>query len=154
MKSLFLSLALVLLASPALAQNKMVTDFKGMAFGHELSEFQHMKSVRKQGELEFFTRYGDERSFQNVPIENLTYGFYKNKFCMALFTAKGPSAYNALKAYFDGTFGQPSQPKVNIKQFTYTSGEVSVELGYDDTRKVVEVSYAYRPVMRMMMPGK
>lgn len=154
MKKALVVLAVVLFASAALAQGKFATEFRGMIFGKDLSEFTHMKSVRKQGDLEFYTRYGDERTFQGVPVENLTYGFYKNKFCMALFTAKGPSSYSALKSYLDGAYGPPSQPKVNIKQFTYTAGEVTIELGYDDTRKVVEVSYAFRPIVRMMMPGK
>lgn len=154
MKRFLICLAIVLFAAPALAQGKVETAFKDMVFGRELGEFKHMKPLRKQGDLEFFTRYGDDKAFQGVPVENQAYGFFKNKFCVAMFTAKGPSSYNALRDYFDATYGKPSQTKANIKQFTYTAGEVSIELGYDDARKMVEVSYAYRPIMRMMMPGK
>ncbi len=154
MKRFLICLAIVLFAAPALAQGKFETGFKGMAFGKDISEFQHMKPMRKQGDMEFFTRYGDDKTFQGVPVESQTYGFFKNRFCLALFSAKGPSSYNALKEYFDATYGKPSQAKGGIKQFTYMAGEVSIELGYDDTRKVVEVSYAYRPIMRMMIPGK
>jgi len=152
--SVILALILVLAASAALAQGTFKADYKGMAFGSELTEFKNMKSLRKQGELEFFTRYGDDRNFQGVPLDTQTYGFYQGKFCLALFSAKGPANFTALKAYFDSAFGKPSQPKQGLKQFSYTSGDLTVEMGYDDTRKVTEVSYIYRPIMHLMMPGK
>ena len=154
MKRVLICLALLVLASQALAQGKFITDFKGMGFGKELSEFQRMKQVRKQSDLEFYSRYGDEQTFQGVPVKEQLYGFYKGKFCLAMFTAQGPSSYNALKAYFDSNYGPANQPKVNIKQFTYTAGEVTIEFSYDDNHKVAEVSYLYRPIMRQMMPGK
>lgn len=154
MKRIILCLALFILAAPtlALAQGKFIADYKGMAFGKDLSEFQHMKQVRKQGELEFYTRYGDDRTFQGVPLKEQLYGFYKGKLCLVMFTASGPSSYNTLKTYFDSNYGPASQPKVNIKQFTYTAGEVTVEMEYDDTNKVMSVSYVFKPIMRMMTP--
>jgi hypothetical protein len=154
MKRIILCLALFILAAPALAlaQGKFIADYKGMVFGKDLSEFQHMKQVRKQGDLEFYNRYGDERTFQGVPLKEQLYGFYKGKLCLVMFTASGPSSYNTLKTYFDSNYGPASQPKVNIKQFTYTAGEVTVEMEYDDTNKVMSVSYVFKPIMRMMTP--
>lgn len=152
MKRIILCLALFILAAPslALAQGKFILDYKGMAFGKDLSEFQHMKQVRKQGDLEFYNRYGDDRTFQGVALKEQLYGFYKGKLCLVMFTTQGPSAYNTIKAYFDANYGPASQPKVNIKQYTYTAGEVSIEMEYDDTNKIMSVSYVFKPIMRMM----
>jgi len=154
--SLCLLMALALLAAhaPAQAQGKFVTEFKGMVFGKPFGDFQRMKPMRQQGDMALYTRYGEDHQFQGVAIKDEAYGFFKGTFCVVMFTAQGPTAYNALKAYFDANYGPASQPKVNMKQFTYTAGEVSIELTYDDTRKLAEVSYMYRPVMRSLSGGK
>lgn len=154
MKRILICIAVLLLAVQAQAQGKFITDYKGMVFGKDLSEFEHLKKEREMNPLTLYSRYGDEHAFQGVPIKDQLYGFYKNKFCVVMFTAQGPSSYNALKAYFDANYGPASQPKTNIKQFTYTAGEVSIQFGFDDTRKVVEVSYMYNPIMRQMTPAK
>ncbi|GFK93498.1 hypothetical protein NNJEOMEG_01331 [Fundidesulfovibrio magnetotacticus] len=146
--------ALLSLAAPAQAQGKFVTEFKGMVFGKPFTDFQRMKPIRQQGDMALYSRYGDDHQFQGVATKDEAYGFFKGVFCVVMFTAQGPTAYNTLKSYFDANFGPASQPKVNMKQFTYTAGEVSIELTYDDTRKIAEVSYMYRPVMRSMTGGK
>jgi len=151
---LLLAIACLAAAAPAAAQGRFATEFKGMVFGKPLSDFQHMKLIRQQGEMALYSRYGEDHKFQGVATKDESYGFFKGTFCVAMFTAQGPSSYNALKAYFDSNYGPASQPKVNMKQFTYTAGEVSIELTYDDARKVAEVSYMYRPVMRSMSGGK
>lgn len=154
MKRIVICLALLAVAATAFAQGKFITDYKGMIFGKDISEFKMMKQVRQQGDLVFYTKYGDDHTFQNVPIKDQMYGFFKGKFCVAMFRAQGPSSYNALKAFFDANYGPASQPKVNVHQYTYTAGETSIELGFDDTQKIVDVSYYYRPIMRQVMPGK
>jgi hypothetical protein len=146
--SLFLSLA-----AAAFAQGKIILDYKGMAFGKDYSEFKLLKQARQNGDIIFYTKYGDDLTFQSVPVKDQMYGFYKGKFCLAMFTAQGPSSYNTLKAYFDAHYGPANQPKVNVKQFTYTAGDVTIELGFDDTRKVVDVSYVFRPIVRQFMPA-
>ncbi|WP_243359956.1 hypothetical protein [Fundidesulfovibrio terrae] len=154
MKRAFIAVALLLaVAATAFAQGKIILDYKGMAFGKDFSEFKLLKEVRKSGDMVFYAKYQEEPTFQGVPVKDQMYGFYKGKFCLAMFTAQGPSAYNTLKAYFDAHYGPASQPKVNIKQFTYMAGDVAIQLGFDDARKVVDVSYAYNPIMRQFMPA-
>ncbi|MBI4805353.1 MAG: hypothetical protein HY795_08970 [Desulfovibrio sp.] len=154
MKRAFIITTLILaLAAMAFAQGKIILDYKGMFFGKDFSEFKHLKQARQSGDIIFYTKYGDDLTFQSVPVKDQMYGFYKGKFCLAMFTAQGPSSYNTLKAYFDATYGPAVQPKVNVKQYTYTAGDVTIELGFDDTRKVVDVSYVYRPIVRQFMPA-
>ncbi len=155
MKRFILALAAIMLfAATAQAQGKFITEFKGIPFGKELSPEDRMSPADKRGDLTLYKRYGDDRTFQGVALKDLFYGYARNKFCLVMFSAQGPSAFNAIKTYLDSNYGPASQPKVNIKQYSYTAGEVSVELGYDDTRKVVEVSYVYKPVMRQLTGGK
>jgi len=154
MKRAFICTALFLtLAVAAFAQGKIILDYKGMAFGKDFSEFKLLKQARQSGDMVFYTKYGDDLTFQSVPVKDQIYGFFKGKFCLAMFTAQGPSSYNTLKAYFDANYGPANQPKVNVKQFTYTAGDVTIEFGFDDTRKVVDVSYVYRPIVRQFMPA-
>lgn len=155
MKRAFIVAAMLLtMATTVFAQGKIILDYKGMTFGKEFSEFKLLKQARQSGDMIFYTKYGDDQTFQGVPVKDQLYGFYKGKFCLAMFTAQGPTSYNALKAYFDSTYGPASQPKVNIKQFTYNAGEVTIEFSYDDNHKVAEISYLYRPIMRQALPGK
>lgn len=144
-------LVLMAVTAQAQVQGKIVTDFKGMQFGKDISEFKQLKEQKKFPAITFYSRYGDDKAFQGVPVKDLMYGFVIGKFAVVQFTAQGPSSFNALKAHFDSTLGTPSQPKVNVKQYTYNAGDVSVDLNYDDTQKVVLVSYSYRPIMRQLM---
>ena len=145
---------MLLLAVQAHAQGKFILDYKGMVFGQELKDPRAMKKDHVQNPIVFYTRYGGDRLFQGVPLQQEFYGYCDGKLCLVLFSAHGPSAYNALKAYFDANYGQPMQPKVNVKQFIYGAGDVDVQLGYDDNRKVAEVSYVYRPLFRQIGTGK
>ena len=142
--------AVVLMATAAQAQKKMVTEFRGMAFGTELSQLQHMVPEESRGAIRFFKKYADEKTFQGVALKEQHYGFVDDKFALVLLSAQGPSAYNTLKAWFDATYGEPQQPNKNAKQFTYGAGDVSIEMGYDDVRKICEISYIYRPLMAKM----
>lgn len=154
MKRVILCLALVLIAAQALAQGKFLTEHRGLSFGKEISDFQYMRKVRSQGVLDIYTRYGDDRQFQGVPLTEHYYGLYQKKLCLVMFSAKGPSAYSTLKAYFDATYGQPSQPKVNVKQYVYSAGDVDIEMRYSDDSKILEISYVYRPIMRQLGTAK
>ncbi len=148
--ALFTLAALLLAASCVLAQSKFVTDFRGMQFGADLSQFQHMASLDKGHDLKFYKKYQEDKTFQGLPVKDLSYGFYKNKLCVVLFSASGVSAYNTLKNYFDSTYGQPVQMAKNTKMFSYPCGLVNIELAFDDNRKVVAVQYAYMPLYKKM----
>ncbi|GAB6038185.1 hypothetical protein JCM15519_27440 [Fundidesulfovibrio butyratiphilus] len=149
-KAILTLAALLIAASSVLAQAGIVTEFRGMKFGADLSQMEHMAPLDKGRDLKFYKKYQDDKTFQGVPVKDLSYGFYKNRFCVVLFSASGPSAYNTFKSYFDSTYGQPTQMAKNAKVFNYTCGEVSIELAYDDGRKVVAVQYAYMPLYRQM----
>ena len=148
--------AVILMATAVHAQKKVATEFRGMNFGADLSEFKNMTPAEVLNPVRFYKKYADEKSFQGVPLkEQFRYGFVDNKFALAMLSAQGPSAYSTLKAYFDATYGEPSQPTKNVKQFKYGAGDVTIELGYDDRSKMCEVSYIYRPLMgKMAMPPK
>jgi len=132
---------------------KFVLDYKGMAFGSKMADPHSMKKDREQGAVTLYTRYGGDRVFQGVPLEKEVFGYCQDKLCVVLFSARGPSAYNTLKAYFDANYGPAMQPRMNVKQFTYGAGDVDIQFSYDDGRKEAEVSYIYRPLVRQMAPG-
>ncbi|WP_243312016.1 hypothetical protein [Fundidesulfovibrio agrisoli] len=146
------ALMMLLAASTALAQGKFVTDFKGIPFGKDLSEVERMAPTENRGEVKLYKRYADDRTFQGLPLKELHYGFFQNKFCLAMFSTQGPSAYNTLKAYFDSNYGPARQHTVNVKRFDYTAGEVGIQLAYNDNTKIAEVSYLYLPITRQFMP--
>ena len=153
MKRIAIFAALMLLAAgSALAQGKFVTDFKGVPFGKDVSEIERMAPTETRGDVKLYKRYADDRTFQGIPLKELHYGFYKNKFCLAMFSALGPSAYNTLKTYFDSNYGPAQQPTVNVKRYNYNAGEVGIQLSYDDNSKIIEVSYLYLPITRQFMP--
>jgi hypothetical protein len=144
------TVALLLLAGGAQAQNR-ITDFRGIKFGADFSTMEHMSMPDERGGLTFYRKYQDDRNFQGVPLIEIKYGFFKNKLCLVLFSARSLDSFHALKAYFDANYGPAKQTK-DLKQYTYAAGDVNIEFGYDDNRKVAEVSYIYRPIMRDLMP--
>jgi len=154
MKRFCIVAIVLLLAVQAHAQGKFVLDYKGMVFGKEMADPHSMKKDHAQGDLTFYTRYSEDHVFQGVPLQREYFGYCQGKLCLVLFSAQGPSAYNALKAYFDANYGPAMQPKMNVKEFTYGAGEVDIQLSYHDSSKVAEVSYIYRPIFRQMSPGR
>jgi len=132
---------------------KFILDYKGMAFGGKMADPHSMKKDRDQGDVTLYTRYGGDRVFQGLPLDKEVFGYCKDRLCLVLFSAHGPSAYNTLKAYFDANYGPATQPKMNVKQFTYGAGEVDIQFSYNDNSKEAEVSYIYRPLFKQMMPG-
>jgi len=154
MKRFCLALFLVLLAVEVHAQGGFVLEYKGMVFGREMADPHSMKKDHQQGDLVFYTRYGDGRTFQGVPLQDQFYGYAGGKLALVLFNAHGPSAYNALKSYFDAHYGQAMQPEMNVKRFVYGAGDVDIQLNYDESHKMAEVSYVYRPLFKQLAPGK
>lgn len=154
MKRIAIFTALMLLvASAAFAQGKFIIDFKGLQFGKDVSEMERMAPGDSRGEVKFYKRYADDRTFQGLPLKDLMYGFYKNKFCLAMFSTTGPTAFNTLKSFFDSNYGPAHQAKVNVKSFTYYAGDVVVQVAYNDSSKICEVSYLYTPITRTFMPN-
>jgi len=149
-KALFTLAAVLAAASCVLAQSKFVTEFRGMKFGADLSQFEHMASLDKGRDLKFYKKYQDDKTFQGLPVKDLSYGFYKDKLCVVLFSASGVTAYNTFKNHFDSTYGQPVQMVKNAKMFSYSCGEVNIELAFEDNQKVVAVQYSYMPVYKQM----
>jgi len=146
--------AMLALTVQAHAQGgRFILDYKGMLFGREMTDPRSLKKDHQQGEMTFYTRYGNDRVFQGVPLEEEYLGYAKDKLCLVLFRARGPNAYNAFKAYFDANYGPARQPKMNVKQFIYGAGDVDIQFNYDDNRKQAEVSYIYRPIFKQLMPG-
>ncbi len=148
--------AVIVMATAAQAQMKMITEFRGMTFGADLSEFKNMTPAEDLNQVRFYKKYADEKTFQGVPLKDpFRYGFVGNKLALVIFSAQNPSAFTTLKAWFDATYGEPHQATKNVKQYTYNAGEVTIEMSYSDSRKMCEISYIYRPIMaKMAMPQK
>jgi len=154
MKRFCLVLFFVFLAVEAHAQGGFVQDYKGMVFGKEMTDPHVMKKDHQQGDLIFYTRYGDDHTFQGVPLQSQFYGYAGGRLALVLFNARGPSAYNAFKSYFDAHYGQAMQPQMNVKRFAYAAGDVDIQLSYDENHKMAEVGYLYRPLFKQAMSGK
>ena len=139
--------AVLLVAAAAQAQPKPITEFRGMKFGGDIKDMQHMAKSGESGDLLLYKKYADDKNFQGVPLEDIRYGFGSGKFCVVLFLAKGVTSYEKLKVYFDSTFGTARQPEKNVKNFSWDSGDVTIELNYNEAQKMSEVHYIYRPLM-------
>lgn len=149
-RNIALALAAVLvLAAAAQAQLKGTNEFRGIKFGSDISELKQMSKTGDNGSLRFYKKYGDDRNFQGVPMENIVYVFgMDGKFCAVSLMAKGVSSFEKLKAYFDSAYGPARQPEKNVKNFSWDSGDVTIELNYNESQKMSEAHYIYRPLMK------
>src|SRR5688572_23336779 len=111
--SMTAALVLFMTASAAYAQavgRASPPDFRGIRWGARSTEVPGLQLVESREDRAIYTRDRDRPTIGSATVDEISYGFYKDRFHFVLIRATGESNYYAIKSVFLEAYGQPLQP--------------------------------------------
>ena len=120
-RSLLLALAITTcLARPGLGADpaKKPTDFRGIRWGDAASKIPGLTVVDRDGEITHYDRPGEKKDLGGIPLQHVTYSFFKGQFYHAEIGYEGQGAYEALQHSLEQKYGPPDA----VRQKTDASG--------------------------------
>jgi LysM repeat protein len=102
-------LACLGLAGTALAADpaKKPDGFRGVAWGTDVSTLKDMTLVETDGDFADYDRTGDKKDLGGMPVEMVTYGFYKGQFYHAAIAYAGGTGFDAIQDQMVIKYGKP-----------------------------------------------
>jgi len=102
-------LACLGLAGSALAADpaKKPDGFRGVAWGTAVSALKDMTLVENDGDFADYDRSGDKKDLGGMPVDMVTYGFYKGQFYHAAIAYAGGTGFDAIQEQMVIKYGKP-----------------------------------------------
>ena len=100
-----------------------------------LSGAKHSRTDPTHGGVEFYVREGDTFKLENGKHKPVQYGFWKDKFYVALVSANGLEEFNALKDTVFKKFGGGAKPFLNREEYLWEGKDVIMGLNYNENAK-------------------
>jgi hypothetical protein len=110
--------------------------YNGVKWETKLSTLTGMKHVRTDpthGGIELYVRQGDTFELGNGKHLMVEYGFWREKFYVAVVTIKTREELNALKDAVFKKFGEGAKPFVNREEYLWVGKNVAMGLHYDES---------------------
>jgi hypothetical protein len=112
--------------------------YNGIKWETQLSTLPGMKHSRTDpthGGIEFYVREGDTFKLEDGKHKPVQYGFWREKFYVAVVSTKGPEEFNALKDAVFKKFGGGAKPFLNREEYLWEGKNVIMGVNYDDNSK-------------------
>ncbi len=100
-----------------------------------LSGMKHSRTDPTHGGVAFYVREGDTFKLENGKHKPVQYGFWREKFYVAVVTTQGPEEFNALKDAVFKKFGGGAKPFINREEYLWEGKSVIMGLNYDNNAK-------------------
>jgi len=128
--------------SPAASQPD---DFRGIKWGAEVSSVSGLNQIADEGNLALYEKSGDLLQMDEVRLEQVVYGFYKNRFYMGMvyFPAAG---FKRIEEMLTRQLGQPAKPDNTPSKLIWDGDSVSVLLSVGDNSDQGRLVYIYKPI--------
>jgi hypothetical protein len=108
--------------------------YNGIKWETKLSNLDRMKHFRtdpSHGGIEFYIREGDTFTLENGKQKMVHYGFWKEKFYIAMVSTKGLGEWDALKQAVFKKFGEGAKPFLNQEEYLWVGKNVVMALQYN-----------------------
>jgi hypothetical protein len=145
---LFLLIISVYVAIPAFAFQNEPDGFRGIKWGTNISELTDMLVVESGKDTLYYARKTDNMKIGDADIGQISYGFYKNRFFVALVEYKGYVSFTKLKAILFDQYGKPEQPNQPMENYFWVGGTVDIYFDYNDMLKSGNVYFSFRPIQQ------
>lgn len=109
--------------------------FNGIKWETEVSTLKDMKSYRKElshGGIHFYLKVGDGYKLKNGKLIPIQYGFWREKFYVAIVMAEQASDWEALKESVFEKFGMGAKPFSNREEYLWIGKDATMALRYDE----------------------
>lgn len=128
-------------------------DYNGIKWEAELSTLEGMKHTRTdphRGGIEFYVREGDTFTLENGKQKLVQYGFWKDKFYVAVVNTKGPEEFSALRDAVFKRFGVGAKPFTNREEYLWEGKNLVMSLNYDENSKFGELTIRSESMSKKM----
>jgi hypothetical protein len=115
--------------------------YNGIKWEANLSTLEKMKYSRTDpthGGIKFYVKEGDTFKLENGKHKPVQYGFWREKFYVAVVSTKGPEEFSALKDAVFKKYGAGAKPFTNREEYLWVGKNVVMALNYDDNSKFGE----------------
>jgi len=109
--------------------------FRGIKWGTNISTLRGMTYVATQkfpGGIKVYTRQGDNLEIGGANLESISYGFWGEKFLMAIATTKGFSNWQPLQKATFAKFGKGYQSNKYIESYFWNGPITIITLSYSE----------------------
>jgi hypothetical protein len=112
--------------------------YNGIKWETSLSTLERMKHTRtdpSHGGIKFYAREGDTFKLDNGKHLKVEYGFWREKFYVAVITIKSPEELNGVKHAVFRKFGEGAKPFLNREEYLWIGKKAVMALQYDENLK-------------------
>ena len=112
--------------------------YNGVKWQTRLSSLERMKHIRTDpthGGIAFYVRDGDTFKLENGKQKAVQYGFWKERFYVAVVNTKGQEEFEALKETVFKKFGVGAKPFTNREEYLWVGKHAVMALQYDENFK-------------------
>ena len=113
--------------------------FNGIKWETQLSALDKMKFYRKEsahGGIDFYLRAGDGYKLKDGKVLPIQYGFWREKFYVAVVMTEKASDWDALKESVFEKYGAGAKPFTNQEQYLWTGKNTTMALRFDTLIKM------------------
>jgi LysM repeat protein len=86
---------------------KKPVDFRGLKWGVSSASQTGMSEVDRDGDIIHYARPGEKKELGGIPLQSVTYSFYKDQFYHAEIDYEGEGSYDALQESLVAKYGPP-----------------------------------------------
>jgi len=145
---IFLLVISVYVAIPAFAFQNEPDRFRGIKWGTNISELADLLLVESGKDTQYYCRKNDEMKIGDAGIDQISYGFYKNRFYVVLVEYNGFLNFTKLKTILFDQYGKPDQPNKLMEKYFWSGTTVDIYFDYNEILKRGDIYYSFRPIQQ------
>lgn len=144
-----LSLLLIILAfiylNPSNAQ-KEESGFRGMQWGTSIQQTQNMTLLAEERDTKFYVRDGEPLQMEDAAIQEIIYGFYKDRFYNATVYYKDQHNFVKIKEVTSRSKGKPCQPDPSNNKYVWDDSDLTYLLDYNENSGSGKLFAFFKPI--------
>ena len=121
-------------------------DFRGLKWGSGIARAQGMKLLAEDGDLKFYQKDNDSMKMEDVPLDKIVYGFYKDRFYSVMVYYNAQNNFEKLRKTFTSWYGDPTQPEQNSGKYFWNGESINLLLSYETASQSGRISYFFKPL--------
>jgi len=145
-RGIFLLIISVCVAIPVFAFQNEPDGFRGIKWGTNISQLPDMGLTEDDGGTKYYVKNNDKMKIGDADINQLVYGFYKNRFCVVAIVFDGYSNFSKIKETLVNEYGKPDQPNELMAKYAWYGQTVGLVFEYKDSSKKGEIWHFFIPI--------
>ena len=143
---IFLLIISVCVSMPAFAFQNEPDGFRGIKWGTDISQLNDMVFDSGDGDVKYYSRKADKMKIGDTDIEQIGYGFYKNRFYTVKIRFSGFSNFTRLKASLLDQYGSGDKPFSRLEDYSWVGSTVSIVMNFDETFDKGKLFFFFKPI--------